>query len=141
MWLFRWLHNRLRAVFGRRCLGWQGEAAAADYLLRLGYRIVAQRLRSQLGEVDLVALDGQTIVFVEVKTRQHAGQGQPGEAVDLEKRRRLTRLARAFLKRRGLLGRPARFDVIAVIWPQGTSRPQIEHLPNAFEATGRESFF
>jgi len=120
-------------------LGRRGEKAAARYLKRRGYRIVAQRDRLwHLNELDLVAVDGRTIVFVEVKTRRDTQHGHPAEAVDANKQRRLSRLARAFLKRHGLSDRPARFDVVAVTWPAHSRRPVIEHIPNAFEAADRE---
>jgi putative endonuclease len=122
-------------------LGRRGEAAAARYLKRRGYKILARGSRFKPGELDLVALDGKTIVFVEVKTRQSPDAGHPAEAVNLAKQRRLTRLAVTFLKRYGLLEHPARFDVIAVTWLEGTRRPAIEHFENAFEAVGRWEFY
>ena len=78
----------------------------SGYLRRLGYKIVARRERGRLGELDLVAVDGRTVVFVEVKTRRSHDAGHPAEAVDPEKQRRLTRLALAYLKRHGLLEYP-----------------------------------
>ena len=124
-----------------RSLGQRGEAAAARYLGKLGYKIVARGDRAVLGELDLVAVDGRTIVFVEVKTRQSQEAGNPAEAVDLDKQRRLSRLALAYLRRRDLLEYPARFDVLAVTWPEGATRPVIEHFRHAFEAVGRDSMF
>ena len=109
--------------FPRRRLGQRGEAAAARYLRRRGYKILARGDRLRPGELDLVVLDGDTIVFVEVKTRQSQEAGHPAEAVDEDKQRRLTRLAVTFLKRHGLLERPARFDVVAITWPAGSRRP------------------
>lgn len=88
-----------------------------------------------------MALDGRTIVFVEVKTCALNDAGQPAEAVDRDKQRRLTQLAVTFLKRYGLLEYSARFDVIGITWPAGQSRPMIEHLQNAFEALGRGEFY
>jgi putative endonuclease len=131
----------LRRLFPEKPLDLRGEEAAARYLKRFGYRILARRDRTELGELDLVALDGDTLVFIEVKTRDSADVGHPAEAVDAAKQRRLTRLAVAWLKRRRLLGRPARFDVVAVVWPKGERRPRIEHIPNAFQALAGESFF
>ncbi|MHB8901210.1 MAG: YraN family protein [Thermoguttaceae bacterium] len=127
--LFRWFS----AISAPRSLGERGEALAARHLRRLGLRIVGRRVRTGLGELDLVAVDGRTVVFVEVKTRQSDQHGHPAEAVDLAKQRRLTRLATAYLKRHGLLNHAARFDVVAVTWPDGV-RPRIEHIRNAFEA-------
>lgn len=132
-----WFRERL----GPRPLGQRGEDAAARFLRRRGYRIVDRGCRSKRGEVDLVALDGQTVVFVEVKTRTTAEMGVPSEAVDIDKQRRLTRLALAWLKQHGLLEQPARFDVVAVIWPERAWRPTIEHYPNAFAASGWQGFF
>jgi putative endonuclease len=129
----RRLFDRLAAPWRRRTLGERGEAAAARYLRRLGYRIVGRRVRTRLGEIDLVAVDGRTVVFVEVKTRRSDQQGHPSEAVDLAKQRRLTRLATAYLKRRRLLHCAARFDIVAVTWPD-RGRPRIEHFRHAFEA-------
>jgi putative endonuclease len=122
-------------------LGQRGEAEAARYLRRLGYKIVAQGSRSQLGEVDLVAVDGRTVVFVEVKTRESLAGGHPAEAVNAEKQRRLTRLALAYLKRHDLLENPARFDVVAITWPADARRPTIEHFASAFPATGFKGMF
>ncbi len=130
-----------RRLFPRKTLGRRGEAAAARFLKRQGYKIVARGDRSKPGELDLVAVDGRTVVFVEVKTRRSAEVGHPVEAVDLAKQRRLTRLAVTFLKRHRLLEYSARFDVVAVTWPINHRRPTIEHFPNAFEAVGKWGFY
>jgi putative endonuclease len=127
--------------FPRQTLGQRGEAAAARYLRRRGYKVLARSDRFGPGELDLVMLDRKTIVFVEVKTRESADTGHPAEAVDEVKQRRLTRLAVTFLKRHRLLEYPARFDVVAVIWPPEQRRPTIEHIKNAFEAVGKWEFY
>ena len=132
-----WLANWFRPA----PLGKRGEAAAARRLKQLGYKIVARGVRDTLGEIDLVAVDGRTVVFVEVKTRASHDGGRPAEAVDADKQRRLTRLALAYLKRNGLLGYPARFDVVEVTWPEKRGRAAIEHIKAAFEAQGGESMF
>jgi putative endonuclease len=132
-----WFRRRLP----QRPLGQRGERAAARHLRRLGYHIVARGDRHGPGELDLVAVDGRTVVFVEVKTRVDALHGSPADAVDMAKQRRLTRLAESFLKRHGLLEYPARFDVVAIVWPEGSRRPaSIEHFRNAFEAVGESGF-
>jgi putative endonuclease len=128
-------------LFPPRTLGQRGEAAAASFLKRLGYKIVARGQRSGLGEIDLVAVEGRTVVFVEVKTRVSQDAGNPAEAVGRDKERRLTRLALGYLKRHDLLEHPARFDIVAVTWPAGQRRPRIEHVKNAFEAVGRGQMF
>ena len=122
-------------------LGDEGERVAARYLRRHGYKILARRYRTPLGEIDLIARDGACIVFVEVKTRRTDLAGQPHEAVDWAKQSQLTRLALAFLKRYRLLDRSARFDVISIVWEGSTSEPRIMHYKNAFEPPGRGQMF
>ncbi len=143
--MFRRWRAAVVAWWGRRRvqkpLGVRGEEAAARYLKRLGYKIVARGDRLKPGEIDLVAVDRQTVVFVEVKTRESTDAGHPSEAVDAVKQRRLTRAAVTFLKHHGLLESPARFDVVAVTWPADQRRPTIEHFPNAFDASGRWEFY
>lgn len=117
-------------------LGRQGEQVASRFLRRKGMKIVAHSMRNALGEIDLVAVDRRTVVFVEVKTRSSNIAGEPGEAVDHNKQRRMTGAALAFLKSHRLLENPARFDVVTLIWSPEESIPQIEHIENAFEAAG-----
>ena len=100
-------------------------------------RILLRGYRTSRGEIDLIARDGNTLVFVEVKTRR---RGEPAEAVTPEKQRRITAASLHFLKRHGLLDGPrdvpCRFDIVAVVWPDGLGRPDIEHHPDAFDAVG-----
>jgi putative endonuclease len=124
-----------------KLLGDRGERASARYLRRQGFRILSRQSSGRLGEIDLIAEDGETIVFVEVKTRSSASAGEPVEAVTLGKQKQLTRLALAWLKRRGLLERRARFDVIAVLWPEGAREPEITHYRNAFEPVGVDGMY
>lgn len=137
---FTALGNWVGSFFSEQPLGKRGERAAARYLKRRGYKILARGDRLPPGELDLVALDRQTIVFVEVKTRRSSEAGHPAEAVGPGKQRRLTRLGVTFLKRYGLLEHSARFDVVAVTWPEG-ERPRIEHFENAFDAVGENEFY
>lgn len=116
-----------------RLLGDEGERIAARHLKQLGYRILAKQTRSRLGEIDLVALDGETIVFVEVKSRRDDRDGSPAEAVDRRKQVKLTQLALAWLKKRKLLGHRARFDVFAVRW-DANGQPVVSHEKSAFDA-------
>jgi putative endonuclease len=125
----------------RRWFGSRSERAAARFLKRLGYRILARNFSCVFGEIDLIALDGDCIVFVEVRSTEHANTTRPALSVDRDKQARLTRLALHFLKRKRLLGHSARFDVLAVGWPSGTREPTMAHYPNAFEATDRFQFF
>ena len=124
-----------------KTLGQRGEAVAERYLRKKGYKIVARGDRSRLGEIDLVAVDGRTVVFAEVKTRRTAQAGTPAEAVGLDKQRRLTRAALVYLKAHGLLEQTSRFDVVAVTWPKDTEQPTIEHFRDAFDAVGQGQMF
>ncbi len=124
-----------------RTLGQRGEAAAAKFLKKKGYTILARSDRGRLGEIDLVAVDGRTLVFVEVKTRRSHDAGHPADAVDEDKQRRLTRLALTYLTRHELLECAARFDVVAITWPDDEHKPTIDHFPNAFEAVGQWQMF
>ena len=141
----RWLARLTEPLFlawdRRLPLGQRGENAAARHLRRLGYVIVARGQRDPIGEIDLVAVDGRTVVFVEVKTRATHDAGHPAEAVDEIKQRRLTRLALSYLKRHDLLECKSRFDVIAVTWPDRNKPPTIEHFKDAFEAVGVNSLY
>ena len=94
-----------------------------------------------MGEIDLIALDGDCVVFVEVKTRRSSDAGRPVEAVDYHKQLKLTRLALAYLKRHNLLEHRARFDVVSIVWSDGTRHPEIVHYKNAFEPIGRGQMF
>lgn len=123
-------------------LGGKGERLAARHLRRSGLRVITTNYRAPSGEIDIIAREGDTLVFVEVKTRR---RGEPAEAVHAEKQRKITRAALAFMKHHRLLERdvPCRFDVVAVVWPEpGTrSRPDIQHFRSAFDATGWNSMF
>lgn len=121
----------------RRWFGTRSERAAARHLRRLGYRVVARNYACALGELDLVAVDGTCLVFVEVRSTADRDVARPAASVDAAKQRRLTDLALHFLAKHHLLDRPARFDVLALSWPDGAREPRIEHYQNAFEAVGR----
>jgi putative endonuclease len=118
--------------------GDRGEREAARMLRGLGLRILARGYRTPQGEIDLVARDGDVVVFVEVKARR---KGEPAEAVTLEKQRRVTLAALHFLKRHGLLESPSRFDVVAIVWPETNGPAQVEHFRDAFPAVGRGQMY
>ena len=115
-----------------RPLGQMGEEVAARYLEDRGMRILARNLRSRLGELDLVARDGATLVFVEVKARYGAGGDPPQAAVDGRKRARLGRLAREYLARERLGDVPCRFDVVAVTADPAGGAARVEYFGGAF---------
>jgi putative endonuclease len=121
--------------FWRRWFGSRSERAAVRFLRRQKFRIVARNYRSNLGELDVVALDHGCIVFVEVRSTENLDPTRPAVSVDRAKQQRLSRLAIAFLQERRLLEHPARFDVLAVCWPAG-GQPHFVHHPNAFPVIG-----
>ncbi len=125
-------------AFWNRILGDRGERAAARFLRRQGLRVLLRGYRTRSGEIDLIARDGDILVFVEVKARR---QGVPAEAVTLEKQRRITLAALHFLRKHRLLEQRSRFDVVAIVWPDDRRKPQIDHIRNAFEAVGRGQMF
>jgi putative endonuclease len=122
-----------------RALGEAGERAAARFLEERGLVILARNLRSRLGEIDLLARDGPTLVFVEVKARRGAPGDPPEAAVDARKRIRLVRLALGYLAARRLGERPCRFDVVGVSLGEGGRVTGIRHLVHAFDFDGRAS--
>ena len=116
-----------------RLFGDLGERLAARHLRRQGYKILARQWRGRMGEVDLIARQGQTIVFVEVKTRRPDPGSRPEEAVDRNKQRQLTRAGYEWMKRHGREGWSYRFDVVAIVLPE-SGDPQVKHIIGAFEA-------
>jgi putative endonuclease len=117
-------------------LGNRGETLASQFLERQGMRILERQYRGNYGELDLVAQDGDTVVFIEVKTRTTAIAGDPTEAVTPTKQKKITQSALAYLKRRRWLNRRTRFDVVSILWNGPGGEPEIRHYPSAFEATG-----
>ena len=110
--------------------GKKGEELAAAHLAKAGYRIIERNYRCLFGEVDIVAEEGETLVFVEVKSRRSARYGDPQLAVGREKQKKISRVAMHYLTERHLC-RPARFDVVAVKLPPG--QVGIELIRDAFE--------
>jgi putative endonuclease len=130
--------NPVVQAFWNRLLGDRGEREAARFLRARGLRIWRRGYRTDHGEIDLIARDGDALVFVEVKARR---RGVPAEAVTLEKQRRLTLAALHFLKKHDLLEQRCRFDVVAIVWAEDSTPPRIEHIRDAFEAVGRGQMF
>ena len=113
-------------------VGRRGEQAAARYLESRGYRILERNYRWQRAEIDVIALDGDVLVFVEVKTRKGEGFGPPARAVDRRKQRQIGRVAAHFLQERHLAGTDCRFDVLALMEMPETGDLEIDHIKNAF---------
>ena len=116
----------------RRSQGGSFEDLACAYLKSKGYKILDRNVYLMRKELDVVALDRGTIVFVEVKGRRSARYGLPAEAMDRTKRRHMIQAARAYIKRMGLEDRPCRFDFVAVTFESGL--PSFKHIENAFYA-------
>ena len=110
--------------------GRAAEAIAAEHLSGHGLAIVERNVRSRHGEIDIVARDGDTLVFVEVRARKNADHGSPLETVGDVKRRRLIRAASVYLTRKQLWDKPCRFDVVAI------DGDVVTHLEDAFQTTG-----
>jgi putative endonuclease len=130
--------KRVVQRFWNQLLGDYGEREAARYLRHRGLKVLLRSYRTDHGEIDLVAVEGDVVVFVEIKTRR---QGTPTEAITPEKQRRLTLAALHFLKKHKLLEQRSRFDVVSVLWPELGQRPVIEHIRDAFEAVGSRQMF
>jgi putative endonuclease len=119
---------------GRDALGRRGEAEAERHLRGLGYRIVGRRERVLRGDIDLVAVDGRTVVFVEVRSRTGTEHGHPAETVGPQKQRRIAELATAYIRRHRLEDCQVRVDVVAVTFDAAGGRPVVEHFQNAFDS-------
>ncbi len=116
--------------FLRKILGRSGEDLAARHLAKLGYRILERNYGTRQGEIDLIALDRDTIVFVEVKTRTSNAFGAPELAVNQEKQKRMVKAALGYLKQKKMHQMACRFDVVAI---SGGEDPRVEVIRNAFE--------
>lgn len=112
-------------------LGKIGEELAVAHLKKMKYKILERNYKCPLGEVDLVARDKNTLVFIEVKTRKTKDFGGPAAAVDFRKQRQLSKVALHYLNQKKLNNIPARFDVVAI--ELIASSPHIELIRNAFD--------
>jgi putative endonuclease len=114
--------------------GRRAEELAAERLARAGLRIVARNWRRPEGELDIVADDRGTCVFVEVRSRTGEQQGHPLESITPHKQARVIRAARLYLEAEAPAASGFRFDVVAVTFdPEGRLEPVVVYLPNAFE--------
>lgn len=108
-----------------------GEDIAARFLKRKGYRIIDRNWRIKSGEIDIVADDNGTVVFVEVKARSSTGYGSGEEAITEHKKEKIINAAKACLKYKGE-DRPCRFDVIAILFDKRRKVKEINHIEDAF---------
>jgi putative endonuclease len=121
-------------TFARQRLGERGEALAVRELERRGYEIIHRRYRCERGEIDIVARDGGTLVFVEVKAREDDEKGRAVEAVTPQKIRQIVRVAIDYLARHHIVDTQCRFDVVAIDHASAEA-PEIAVFANAFEAS------
>ncbi|MBU1055906.1 MAG: YraN family protein [Proteobacteria bacterium] len=111
--------------------GKEGESLAVLYLKKKGYKILEQNYRTKFGEIDIIAKEKNTLVFVEVKSRKTGGFGSPKYAVTPKKMKKISMVALYFLKITNQSGVKARFDVVAI--SPGVQEPEIEIIKNAFD--------
>jgi len=117
-----------------------GERMAEEFLRLRGFEILDRNVRSGHGEIDLIAREGETVVFVEVKLRSGRDPSAALAAVNWKKRKDVERAATRWLQSRRLTDRPIRFDVIGVTWDPEGPRIRVEHVRNAFPGGGRHFF-
>lgn len=112
--------------FYKKLLGRAGEIKAAEFLKKKGYKILATNYKTHLGEIDIIALDKSTTVFIEVKTRSSDAFGAPSEAVNVKKQEKYFRVATEYLRKEGKTEMESRFDVVEI------ENGQINHIIDAF---------
>ncbi|HXV27529.1 MAG TPA: YraN family protein [bacterium] len=117
----------------RLSLGQRGEMIGWSYLLKKGYRILEKNYRCPLGEIDVIAMKGRRVVFIEIKTRSHARFGRPEEAVHAAKQKKLIQLALWYMKQKKMEETPCAFDVLAITLKDHED-PEIHLLEDAFTA-------
>ena len=120
----------------QRSVGQQGETLAEEFLRAQGYQILRRNYRNKIGEIDLVARDGNCICFVEVKLRKQSRFGQPQDAIVFSKKRKLYLMALCFLKETfGSVDKKSRFDVVTIQQDTDT-KPRLSLIKNAFSVDG-----
>lgn len=116
----------------RQSLGQSGEKIAVNFLQGRGYTILARNYRRRTGEIDIIAREGEMLVFIEVKTRSGRTYGSPAAAITPRKQRQISRTAQYYLAEQDLFDTPARFDVVAVVIGKD-QQLEIELIPDAFD--------
>ena len=119
-------------TYQRIHLGQKGEDLAVTCLKEHGYEIIERNARGRRGEIDIIARDGETVCFIEVKTRSSDAMGLPAEAISFYKQRKMAYLALSYLKANRLEEMGVRFDVVSVLMGNN-SAPQVELIQGAFE--------
>lgn len=122
--------TKARKRVNKRAQGAIGENLAAEFLEKNGYLILQRNYRFERGEIDLIAKDGDELVFVEVKARTSKAFGSPEESVTPEKQEQIRNVAEGYLFENGIEDQPCRFDVVAIRYEKG--KPNITLIRNAF---------
>lgn len=115
----------------RQKFGKKSEELAEIYLKQKGYLILERNYRTKIGEIDIIAKENATLVFIEVKARRSSAFGSPKSSVNYQKQRKISLIAAQYLKQPQFKNQRARFDVISV--KQHSGAPEIEHVMNAFQ--------
>jgi putative endonuclease len=122
-----------------KILGDLGESTACKYLEDIGYSIIERNFSCRAGEIDIIAFEGDTIVFIEVKTRASEAFGMPSEAVSDTKQKKLVKAALYYMQKKKLFNYMSRFDVIEVIMDE-ESNCQINIIKDAFQYSGKYGY-
>lgn len=115
----------------RREVGAKGENVAAEHLKKRGYKIIQRNFRCRQGEIDIIAQQGECLVFVEVRTKKSYGYGTPEESITIEKSERLISLAEGYIQTLDTPPQSWRIDVVAVELTPGNKTSRLEHIENA----------
>lgn len=124
-------------MHSNRSLGIYGEKAATSYLENQGYNIIERNYRCKLGEIDIIAVDGDVIAFIEVKTRRSEKFCRPGDSVNFAKQKKIIKTALCFISQKKLTDWMSRFDVVEVIVDNKEKIEKVTLIKNAFEYSGR----
>lgn len=114
-------------------IGYYGETLATEYLLNLGYKLLEKNFKCKLGEIDIICLDKEYIVFIEVKTRYNNHYGSPSESVNIKKQFKIFKTAQYYILKEQLFNSNFRFDVIEVLLNLDNETPFINLLKDAFQ--------
>jgi putative endonuclease len=112
--------------------GMESETAAVKYLKKKGYKIIERNFKTKYGEIDIIAKDGETIVFIEVKARKNQNFGSPKESITYTKIKKISKSALFYLKSSKQMNKKARFDVAIIKSFDDSQKPDIELIKNAF---------
>lgn len=123
-----------------KLLGAFGEDLACNYLESKGYRILERNFNCKVGELDIIAMEGDNLVFIEVKSRTSTGYGNPSEAVSYTKQKRIVKAALFFMTKHKLFDYMSRFDVIEVMTDGTKENSSINLIKNAFEYSGKYGY-